>query len=250
MTTHVLVRPTPDQIEQAWFDLMQGELRVAEHESTQRLLYAMYDHVVQEVHAGVPPLDAAGDPIAHVNAEEVARRLAAAYAALFYPAEKPEPTVKHQLQAVLGMAGWGCADPEDRQADYLSDGYDSPEAALAVAGNALFQRGKQRKARLENLMTSHGIRPGADYQYEHLTAITAHGHHCLRYAALHYDESYSFIYLFATVEEACKHLADVLGEETGGSIDGVIDLDTGAYRKARATVAITLEEAKQLDEAY
>lgn len=82
-----------------------------------------------------------------------------------------------------------------------------------------------------------------DYDYDHLTAIVDGDAHCDRWAAIHYDETYTFVYLFDTQEKAAKHLAEALGEETGGSIEGVVDLDTLDYYRAEARVLVDLRAA-------
>jgi hypothetical protein len=43
-------------------------------------------------------------------------------------------------QPILGMAGYGVRDPEDPEGDWLSDAYDTPEAAERAAKEALWRR--------------------------------------------------------------------------------------------------------------
>lgn len=85
MTTYVTA-PSHEQLEAAWWDLMQGELGVDHDHHVAEFMRTLYDHVRAEVSRGVPIVasDGTGEPLAAVGAPEMARRMVAAYAELFY----------------------------------------------------------------------------------------------------------------------------------------------------------------------
>lgn len=100
-----------------------------------------------------------------------------------------------------------------------------------------------QEARTENLrrfMDERSLEPNADYSYEDLIEIVDNGAHCDRYGAITYDETYTFINLFPTVEEACKHIANSLGDWTGGMAEGVLDLETGVKYQINVKIDVTL----------
>jgi len=78
--------PSTDQLEEAWWKLMGGELGVTEHEGTRQFMQMILDHAKREVAAGVSIVEAAtGEEVSHVTAEDMAKRMCAAYASIFYP---------------------------------------------------------------------------------------------------------------------------------------------------------------------
>lgn len=95
-----------------------------------------------------------------------------------------------------------------------------------------------RKRRLEALMVSRGIVTGPDYQYEDVYAVLHGADECPRYVGIMHDETYSFLYPAPTLHEACAAMASRLGEDTGGSISCVWDLDEDEeiYVEAQVTV--------------
>lgn len=80
-TTYVTT-PSTEQIEDAWFDLMQGELGIDHDWRTAELAQALVDHLRNEGSRGVVFTDDTGDPLTTLNGTEVARRVAGALAAL------------------------------------------------------------------------------------------------------------------------------------------------------------------------
>lgn len=99
--------------------------------------------------------------------------------------------------------------------------------------------------RIENLkhfMESRNIQPNADYEYEDLMEIVDNGAYCARYAAITYDETYTFVNLFDTVEEACQHCANSLGDWTGGMVEGIIDLEESVKYRVNTKIEVTLGE--------
>jgi hypothetical protein len=82
-TTQVLV-PSTDQLETAWWNLMQGDLGLDQDTETLEFMQTILDHVQQMVALGADIMDADGEPLDVVTSDEMAKRMAAAYAALFY----------------------------------------------------------------------------------------------------------------------------------------------------------------------
>lgn len=95
-----------------------------------------------------------------------------------------------------------------------------------------------RKRRLEALMVARGIVTGPDYQYEDVYAVLHGADECPRYVGIMHDETYSFFYPAPTLHEACAAMASRLGDDTGGSISCVWDLDEDEeiYVEAQVTV--------------
>jgi hypothetical protein len=77
--------PSYEQLEDAWFALMQGELGIDRDPEVQEFMRTVYSHVrcaVEEREVCLLASD--GEPISEVTSEEMAKRMAAAYAVLFY----------------------------------------------------------------------------------------------------------------------------------------------------------------------
>jgi hypothetical protein len=79
--------PSTDEIEAAWFELMQGELGVEHDRRLREWLQATVDLMRDSAAHGQPLFGADDLPIGAVSSTETARRLVAAYAALFYGTE-------------------------------------------------------------------------------------------------------------------------------------------------------------------
>jgi hypothetical protein len=65
---------------------MQGELGLERDSRIREFMQNMLDHVRIEAAAGTPILNADGEPLTAVSSEEMAKRMVAAYACLFYGA--------------------------------------------------------------------------------------------------------------------------------------------------------------------
>jgi hypothetical protein len=85
-TTTYVTAPSHEQLETAWWNLMQGELGISEDSRVAAFFQAMFDHVRDEVAQGVPVMAPDGEPLNAVSGDEMAKRMVAAYAALFYGA--------------------------------------------------------------------------------------------------------------------------------------------------------------------
>jgi len=76
--------PSTDEIEAAWFELMQGELGVDRDRHLRAWVQATVDLMRDAAHAGQPIFGADDRPMGAVSSRETARRIVTAYAALFY----------------------------------------------------------------------------------------------------------------------------------------------------------------------
>lgn len=78
-TTSYVTTPNSEEIETAWFDLMQGELGIAHDHKLREFVQTMLDHMRTQVIQ-----DPDGEPIDTVSSTDAARRVVAAYATLIY----------------------------------------------------------------------------------------------------------------------------------------------------------------------
>lgn len=82
-TIHVTA-PNAEQLESAWWRLMQGELGIEHDRDVRWFIQSLVDHMRHAGTHGQPILDVDGEPLAAVGGDEVAKRVCAAYACLFY----------------------------------------------------------------------------------------------------------------------------------------------------------------------
>lgn len=82
-----------------------------------------------------------------------------------------------------------------------------------------------RKRELARIMGEYRIVEGADYDHEGVYSVLYSPDPSPRYVAISNDETYSFFALTDDLDDACAMLAGSLGEESGGQIHGVWDLD-------------------------
>jgi len=94
------------------------------------------------------------------------------------------------------------------------------------------------KRHLDALMAAHRIVAGPDYQYEDVYAVLHGPTPPPRYVAITRDETYTFFALTSERNDACAILADRLGEETGGTIVGIHDLDRDLCLEVRHTSTV------------
>lgn len=86
IATQYVTCPSHEQLESAWFALMQGELGIARDRHVSDTFQALYDRLVAETKRGMPVFGADDEPMRAVSSDEVAKRLVAAYACIFYGA--------------------------------------------------------------------------------------------------------------------------------------------------------------------
>lgn len=85
--TQCVMAPSHEELEAAWFELMQGELGVGQSPALADVFTGLFVLVRREADRGVPLFEAgAGEPLGVVSSQEMARRMAGAYACLFYGA--------------------------------------------------------------------------------------------------------------------------------------------------------------------
>jgi hypothetical protein len=77
-TQTYIATPSPDEIEAAWFELMQGELGIDRDRHIQNLAQTMIDVARSQV------LFVDDGPVGAVSSVDMARRVATAIAALIY----------------------------------------------------------------------------------------------------------------------------------------------------------------------
>lgn len=86
-TTTYVTAPSHDQLEKAWWELMQGELGLAHDRQVCDDMQALYDIVRRNADSGMPVMTADGEQLSAVSAERMAERMVRAYAELFYGGE-------------------------------------------------------------------------------------------------------------------------------------------------------------------
>lgn len=82
-----------------------------------------------------------------------------------------------------------------------------------------------RKRELARIMEEFSIVAGPDYDYDYVYEALYSPDPAPRYVAITHDETYNFFHVVDNLDVACASLADSLGEESGGQIHGVWDLD-------------------------
>lgn len=76
--------PSSEQLEEAWWNLMQGEMGVDYDEQTREDVQSLLAILRRAAERQIPIMNAEGEPLKAVAGDEVARRIAHAYADLFY----------------------------------------------------------------------------------------------------------------------------------------------------------------------
>lgn len=106
----------------------------------------------------------------------------------------------------------------------------------------------RRRTNLRFVMEKYRIEHGPDYQHEELYEILGVTHDgkklerplcCGRYAAVTHDETYSFANVWEDLGDACNDLASSLGQESGGQITGIWDLDNNTFISVDVKVTVT-----------
>lgn len=95
-----------------------------------------------------------------------------------------------------------------------------------------------RKRRLEELMVSRKILSNPDYQYEDVYEVLHGSLDAPQFVGIMHDETYSFFHLADTFQAACWAMASRLGEDTGGSLSCVYDLEEDAEIQVEAQATI------------
>lgn len=85
--TTYITTPSDDQLEHAWWELMQGELGIDHDPQVRNDMQALYDIVRRNVDKGMPVMTADGEQLSAVSSERMAERMVRAYAELFYGGE-------------------------------------------------------------------------------------------------------------------------------------------------------------------
>lgn len=80
----LVIRPTPDQVEDAWWRLMQGELGVINDPHVRAQVETLVNMIQEDARLGHVICDAEGEPQEFLDPVATANRVCRAYAELFY----------------------------------------------------------------------------------------------------------------------------------------------------------------------
>lgn len=87
MTTTIqtyVTTPSSEELETAWWELMQGELGIERDSLVTQDFQQMLDILKRNAERGYAIMEADGEPVAALSSKRTAERLVRAYAELFY----------------------------------------------------------------------------------------------------------------------------------------------------------------------
>jgi hypothetical protein len=142
-------------------------------------------------------------------------------------------TVRPSRRSWYGRGGWDLL--EDGQCLNEADPFPHPPTPGEVDSFM-----SVRKRRLDHKMSQYSVTASCDYSHDDVYALLHSDHECPRYVAVTNDETYTFFTLHEHLPDALESLAAALGQDSGGQITGVIDLETEELLTVRSHTYCTI----------